>query len=431
MKRESRITGLRARLAAMFACVAIGTSGCLMGGGGHGPSDLGPQVVLDWSGHARTVLQAATGSQDPLVGTRTLAMVHLAIHDALNAVDRRYQPYAYTTMDTQADAEAAAAAAAHRVLAGLFPAQAASLDAKLADSLAKVPDGQAETRGIALGQQVAAEILQRRANDGSAAVVDYAPSAGAGRFQFVPPFDGFIFRPEWRFVTPFALTSVSQFRSAPPPALGSAEYRDAFNEVKATGVLAGSNRTAEQTAYARFWYEDSDIGWNRITRDVVVRKKLSLHDSARLFGLVNIALADAYIAGWDAKFHHDFWRPITAIRAAGTDGNDATAPDLGWVPLLDTPPVQDYPSTHSVAGAAAASVLARELGDDTRFSLSSSTAEDPAQVRSFHSFSEAASENSDSRVRAGIHFRFAVDAGSQMGTRVGEQVYGSQLRRAP
>lgn len=430
MKRESTNTGMRARLAAMFACVAIATSGCLAVGGGNGPAEPSHQVVLDWSGHARTVLQAETGSQDPLVGTRTLAMVHLAIHDAVNAVDRRYQPYAYATLDTQADAEAAAASAAHRVLAGLFPAQAASLDAKLADSLAAVPDGPAETKGVALGQQVAAAVLQRRANDGSAAVVGYAPSTGAGRFQFVPPFDGFIFRPEWRFVTPFALDSVSQFRSGPPPALDSAAYRDAFNEVKATGVLAGSNRSTEQTAYARFWYEDSDIGWNRITRDVVVRKKLSLHDTARLFGLVNIALADAYIAGWDAKFHHDFWRPITAIRAAGTDGNDATAPDLGWVPLLDTPPVQDHPSTHSVAGAAAAFVLAASLGDATEFSLTSSTAEDPAQTRSFRSFSEAANENSDSRVRAGIHFRFAVDAGSEMGKRVGEHAYGSQLRRA-
>lgn len=431
MKSESRTTGMRAPLAAMFAWVAIGTSGCLAAGGGDTPPGLDPQVVLDWSDHARTVLQAETGSQDPLVGTRSLAMVHLAMHDAVNAVDRQYQPYAHATMDTQADAVAAAATAAHRVLAGLFPAQAASLDARLADSLAAVPDGRAETKGIALGQQVAAEMLQRRADDGSAAVVSYTPAAGAGRFQFVPPFDGVIFRPEWRFVTPFALSSVSQFRAGPPPALDSAEYREAFDEVKATGVLAGSKRSAEQTAYARFWYEDSDIGWNRITRDVVVRRKLSLHDTARLFGLVNIALADAYIAGWDAKFHHDFWRPITAIRAAAADGNAATAPDPGWVPLLDTPPVQDFPSTHSVAGAAAAFVLASALGDATEFSIISSTAQDPAQARSFRRFSEAANENSDSRVRAGIHFRFAVDAGAAMGQRVGEQAYNGQLRRAP
>lgn len=397
MKIETGNTGMRAPLAAMFAWVAIGTSGCLAAGGGAPPA-LDPQVVHDWSGHARTVLQAETGNQDPLVGTRSLAMVHLAMHDAVNAVDRQYQPYAYATPNAQADAVAAAATAAHRVLAALFPAQAASLDARLADSLAAVPDGSAETKGIALGQQVAAEILQRRANDGSAGTVGYTPGAGAGRFQFVPPFEGVIFRPEWRFVTPFALASASQFRSGPPPALESAEYRNAFDEVKATGVLAGSNRSADQTAYAKFWYEDCDIGWNRITHDVALRRKLPLHDTARLFALVNVALADAYIAGWDSKFHHDFWRPVTAIRAAA---------------------------------AAAAFVLASVLGDDNEFSLTSSTAEVGGQTRSFRRFSEAADENADSRVRAGIHFRFAVDAGTQMGRQVGERAYNGHLRRAP
>lgn len=426
----------RTRRAALLAGLAVAASAVLAVGCGGAdaadtPHELKPTVVLDWSHHARSALKAETGNQDPLIGTRTLALVHLAMHDAVNAVDRRYQPYAYVDRDAQADAVAAAATAAHQVLAGLFPAQAATLDAQLAASLAAVPDGQAESLGVALGQRVGAALLQRRANDGALATLAYTPATGAGRFQFVPPFEGVIFRPEWRLVTPFALSSVSQFRSAPPPALDSTAYRDAFNEVKAAGVLTGSNRTAEQTAYARFWYEDSDIGWNSITRDAVQRKQLSLHEAARLFGLVNIALADAYIAGWDAKFHHDFWRPITAIHAAATDGNDATAPDASWTPLLPTPPVQDHPSTHSVAGAAAATVLAGVLGDATEVSLSSSTADDPGRARTFRSFSEASTENADSRIRAGIHFRFAVDAGLVMGRRVGEQALASQLRRAP
>jgi PAP2 superfamily len=434
MKRDSTLAAAHTRRAALLTLLAIGASvslaaGCGGDDAGQVPAELSPTVVLDWSTHARSALQAETGNQDPLVGTRTLAMVHLAMHDAANAVDRRYQPYAYLARDTEADAVAAAATAAHRVLVGLFPAQQASLDAGLAASLATVPDGGAETKGVALGQLVAAAILQRRADDGSTASVPYEPSAGAGRFQFVPPFEGVIFRPEWRLVRPFALTSVSQFRSGPPPELGSTAYRDAFNEVKAAGVRTGSNRTDEQTAYARFWYEDSDIGWNSITRDAIVRKKLSLHEAARLFGLVNIALADAYIAGWDAKFHHDYWRPITAIRAAASDGNDATTPDLAWVPLLDTPPVQDHPSTHSVAGAAAATVLAAVLGDATEFSFTSSTAVDPRQARTYRRFSEASIENADSRIRAGIHFRFAVDDGLVMGKQVGEQALGSQLRR--
>jgi hypothetical protein len=434
MKHKSGTMSAHTRRAAILTSVAIAASAVFAAGcGGDSEASqapaINPQVVLDWSGHARTVLQAETDNQDPLVGTRTLAMVHLAMHDAVNAVDRRYQPYAYVVKDTDAHVVAAAATAAHRVLSGLFPAQAASLEAKLVASLSAVPDGSAETRGIALGQQVAAAILQQRANDGSAATVNYTPTTGAGRFKFVPPFDGVIFRPEWRAVTPFALSSVSQFRSGPPPALSSNAYRDAFNEVKAAGVLTGSNRTAEQTSYAKFWYEGSDIGWNSITRDVIVRKKLTLHEAARLFGLVNIALADAYIAGWDAKFHHDYWRPITAIRAAATDGNDATAPDLAWVPMLDTPPVQDHPSTHSVAGGAAASVLASVLGDANDFSFTSSSADEPKLARTYRRFSEASLENADSRIRAGIHFRFATDAGLEMGQRVGEHTVGSQLKR--
>lgn len=435
MTRDSTSTAAGTRRSALLTLLAIGASvslaaGCGGDDAGQGPSALSPTVVLDWGTHARSALQTETGNQDPLVGTRTLAMVHLAMHDAVNAADRRYQPYTYLAKDAEADVVAAAATAAHKVLVGLFPAQQASLDAKLVASLATVPDGSAETKGVALGQLVANAILQRRATDGSAATVPYEPSAGAGRFQFVPPFDGVIFRPEWRLVLPFALNSVSQFRSGPPPALDSTAYRDAFNEVKAAGVLTGSNRTAEQTAYAKFWYEDSDVGWNSITREAIVRKKLSLHEAARLFGLVNIALADAYIAGWDAKFHHDYWRPVTAIRAADTDGNEATAPDLTWVPLLDTPPVQDHPSTHSVAGAAAAAVLAAVLGDATEFSFTSSTAEAPQLARTFRRFSDASMENADSRIRAGIHFRFAVDAGLVMGKLVGEHAVSSQLHRA-
>ena len=434
MQRYTTTALPKLRAVVLVALAVVASAGLAVGCGGDSAGktlgDLKPTVILDWSTHARSALQAETGNQDPLVGTRALAMVHLAMHDAVNAADRRYQPYTYVAKEEGADAEAAAATAAHRVLAGLFPAQAAMLDAKLVASLAAVPDGSAETKGVALGKLVGSAILQKRANDGSASTVTYAPSAGAGRFQFVPPFDGVIFRPEWRAVTPFSLTSVSQFRSAPPPALNSTAYRDAFNEVKAAGSLNGSNRTPDQTAYAKFWYEDSDIGWNSVTRDVVVRKKLALHEAARLFGLVNIALADGYIAGWDAKFHYDYWRPVTAIRAADSDGNDATTADPTWVPLMDTPPVQDHPSTHSVAGAAAAAVLAGVFGDATEFSFGSSTADNPQQARTFRSFSEASNENADSRIRAGIHFRFAIDAGLVMGKLVGEQALSSQLRRA-
>jgi hypothetical protein len=200
--------------------------------------------------------------------------------------------------------------------------------------------------------------------------------------------------------------------------------------VKAAGILDGSNRTADQTAYAKFWYENSDAGWTRITRDVVARQDLSLHDGARLFALVNMAMADGFIAGWDSKFHYDCWRPFTAIRAGETDGNDGTAPDPTWQPLLPTPPVQDYPSTHSVLGEAAATVLSRVLGDETTFSFTSSTAEDPNLPRTYRRFSVASAENGDSRVRAGIHFRFAVNAGLEMGRAIGGHVVENYLQRS-
>lgn len=405
----------------------LGTAGCMDMGTDAGDelddkAGYSNKVVLDWSAHTMTVLATATGNADPLTGSRTFAMVHLAMHDAVNAVSRQYDPYAFTARDFSAHPVAAAASAAHRVLVNLFPAQAADLDAKLNASLAEVPNGLGETRGVALGDQVANLILQTRANDGSNAIVGYAPGTGPGKYQFVPPFDGFIFRPEGQFITPFAMDEPSQFRVDPPPSLTSDTYRNAYNEVKLAGILNGSNRSTEQSTIAKFWYENSDVTWNNITRDVTARKRLSLHRSARLFALVNMALADAFIGGWDSKYHYDFWRPFTAIRAGETDGNNGTAADATWEPFLVTPPVQDYPSTHSVAGEAAATVLGRVIGDRTTFSVATSSAEDPTQSRTYSRFSSASLENSDSRIRAGIHFRFACDAGREMGDDIGDHV---------
>jgi hypothetical protein len=418
----------------LFGGLAVlGTAGCLDAEPAAEESDKGAsfsnKVILDWGAQARNVLAIDFGNFDPLAGTRTLAMVHLAMHDAVNAVDRQYAPYAYTSRDSTAHPVAAAAAAAHRVLVNLFPAHTATFDAQLAASLADVPNGLAENRGVALGDQAGNLILQLRANDGSNAVVGYEPGTDPGEYQFVPPFEGFIFRPEWQFVEPFGMESPDQFRIAPPPALNSDTYRDAYNEVKAIGILNGGTRTAAQSTIARFWYEDSDITWNAITRDVTIRRNLSLHSSARLFALVNIAMADSFIGGWDSKFHYDFWRPFTGIRAGASDGNSGTTADASWVPFLDTPPVQDYPSTHSVVGEAAATVLGRVLGDQTTFSVTTSTAENPSLARTYSRFSTASDENSDSRIFAGIHFRFATDQGQVMGDDIGDYTVDNFLRR--
>lgn len=394
-----------------------------------GEVEASAEVILDWSRNTEYALVVDSKNIDPLPATRTITMVHVAMHDAINAARPVYTSYAYRGQDTRADAVAAAAAAAHRVLVRRFPAQAADLDAKLAASLAALPADDARARGVELGELVGDFIVAMREDDGSATAMAYAPGTGPGKYQYVPPFDGFINRPEWRSVEPWVLASPQQLRSAPPPALTSAAYATAYNEVRVSGARASSERTAEETRYARFWYENSDTGWNRVTRAVVESERAGLHEAARAFALVNLAMADGFIAGWDAKFHYDLWRPYTAIRVGETDGNAATPGDAQWEPLLATPPVQDYPSTHSVLGAGAATALAAIFGDDTRFTITSSTAEQPGvETRTFARFSEAAAENGDSRVQAGIHFRFAVDAGLAMGRQIGERAAVEYLR---
>jgi hypothetical protein len=214
-----------------------------------------------------------------------------------------------------------------------------------------------------------------------------------------------------------------QFRVAPPPALESSAYAAAFEEVKHSGSKAAdAKRSADQTQYAFYWYEFSDIGWNRIARAVARDKPQDLWQRARTFALLNAVMADAYIAGWDSKLHYNLWRPVTAIRLAADDGNPRTSPDADWTPLLATPPVQDHPSTHSALGAGAAVVLAHAFGSDrVVFTMASPTALPDSPERSFASFSAAAKENADSRVRAGIHFRFATEAGLKLGEQIGKQ----------
>jgi hypothetical protein len=387
------------------------------------------RVVLDWSVNTLDVITAATGYANPLDAVRVSAMVHTAQHDAINAIVPAFETYELEATDSAADPVAAAASAAHGVLLRLFPTQQALLDERLALSIDSLPAGDAVTRGLALGEQAAVAIVERRSNDGADTplVGGYEPGQGAGKYQPTPP-DHIAFAPGWRNVTTFALTNAQQFRPGAPPALTSAVYATDFNEVKSVGQLGSTTRTADQSAYAKFWFEFSEIGWNRIARTVAASKGLGLQSTARLFALLNMAMADAYIAGWDAKYYHDFWRPITAIQAADTDGNDETAQDAAWEPAEPTPPVQDYPSTHSALGNAAAAVLAQVFGDSTSFSSTSPTASPANSSRSFTSFSAAADENADSRVMAGIHFRFAISTGQQLGRDIGEWTINHHLR---
>ncbi|ASM75447.1 PAP2 superfamily protein (plasmid) [Pseudosulfitobacter pseudonitzschiae] len=383
-------------------------------------------LVSDWSLNAYAVMRAANGYADPMAATRVLATMHIAMHDAANAGAARYATH--TRISAPAadyDAAVATVVAAHDVLVGFFPDQAAIVAAALEASLLDAGVGAAVQAGRAVGADAAAAILAERATDGAEAREGWTEQEGVGHYRHVPGWD-FLVSPQWRSVRPFALASPDQFRTAPPPALASAEYAVEFAEVAATGRDVSETRSAEETEYAAFWYEFSDIGWNRATRVAAREHDLDLRDNARLFALVNVAMADGYIAGWDSKMHHDFWRPVTAIATADDDGNPGTTSIESWAPFLPTPPIQDHPSTHSVLGAATATVLAETLGD-TGFAMTSTTALGHAPWRSFEGFTDAAEENAESRIHAGIHFRSAIDTGLDLGRKIGTHVLNNFL----
>ena len=388
-------------------------------------------VILDWNRFAPQIIAADNGYQNPLPATRALAMMHLAMHDAINAAEPRYATYAIRTRDQQADPAVAAAQAAHDVLAAIYPGQKAALEMYLKQYLAEAGVGPQVAKGVALGTRAAADIIAARADDKSSAEEPYKEGGAPGEYRFVPGFN-FVNMPHWRSVRPFALATPAQFRVSPPPALASKEYVRAFEEVKRKGARTSDARTLDESHYAAFWYELSDIGWNRIARVVWRDHPQDLWTTARTFALLNAALADSYIAGWDSKMHYNFWRPISAIRLAADDGNRATTPDTTWQPFLTTPPVQDYPSTHSVLGSAGAVVLAHAFGrDDVAFTFTSLSADSANPARGFRSFSEAARENAESRVRAGIHFRFAIEAGLALGQDIGRYTVKTMLKPMP
>lgn len=383
-------------------------------------------VVLKWNAIAFETMQPA---YDPMIASRIFAMVHLAMHDALNGIAPVYETYVLKEQDKKADPVAAISAAAHAVLVGSFPDKKEQLDIALAEAIKDVKSTQAKERGLTLGEMAGKAIVALRKDDGAFQnpIAEINNPQEPGLYQGVPP-TPFVYAPFWATLPPFALQSPQQFRVGAMPALGSVEYAEDFNEVKLKGVKENSTRTAEETAIAKFWYEFSEIGWNRVTAVVAADKKLDLLSTARLFALVNMALADSYIAGWDSKFHYNFWRPYTAIRAAASDGNNNTTEDIFWEPLMNTPPVHDYPSTHSTLGNAAATVLNRLVGGNTGFTMTSTSAEPANSTRSFDNFSQAAIENADSRVYAGIHFRFSCERGLELGKSIGDWIIEKHLK---
>ncbi len=413
-------------------------------------------AVVAWNGFAGEAALAACIApvDNPLNESRMYAMTHVAVHDALNAIDRRFEPYVYDARaPRRASADAAVAAAARDVLVAVLgqlqapfghaciDAGVASVEADYAASLAAIADGRAKDRGPAVGQAAAAAVLALRSGDGSDTTLldfDYPQGDAPGEWVFTPE-RPFAFAPGWADVTPFVLDHAAQFRPGPPYALGSRRYARDLNEIKALGgddVTTPSGRTAEQTEIALFWVESSPLQWNRIARTLATGRRLDLWQAARLFGLLDLALADGYVSSFDTKYHYDYWRPVTAIRAADTDGNPATSPDPDWTPLVTTPPIPDYDSAHAVQGGAAAAVFQRFFRTDRiAFETCSltlpagATCNDTTPVtRSYKSFTEAAKENGVSRILVGFHFRKAVREGIKHGRRIGEHAAKRYLR---
>jgi hypothetical protein len=371
--------------------------------------------------------QRGQGNQQ---SARALAMMNAAVYDSVNAINPTHTVYhvdarAFPNVST-ASADAAAAQAAHDVAVRLYthPNDVQAFDTLRNNQLGTVPDGPAEDAGVALGAYVANQIVTWRSADGSTASVPYEHHFEPGQWRPTPPaFAQTPATPHWRFVTPFAMTTGDQFRASPPAALTSAEYTEAFQEVKELGRIDSATRTPEQTEVAFFWaglgVSNAGVGiWNQIARTLAASEDLSLTENARLFAQMSVANADAFIAGFDTKYTYNLWRPVTAIRAADTDGNGDTTQDPGWTPLLPTPNHQAYVSLHSTQSMAAAQSLAAFFGTDhVGF-----TATWAGVNRSFSKITDAAKEAGKSRIYGGIHWSFDSAAGLQQGRKIGRYV---------
>ena len=386
-----------------------------------------PDQVIKWNRILLGILRTPGAQPATIHPTRSMAILHAAVYDAVDAIAKTSAPYlVQLEAPRHASEPAAAAAAAHAVLVRLYPGQAAALDADLAVSLSQVPDGKAKDQGVRVGEQAAAAILTLRADDGSAPTpITFVPGSNPGDYQLTPPrFVQPVFT-HWPFVQPFALRSANQFRPPPPPAVTSPTYTDSFDEVKSLGAVASTTRTDDQTQIARFWGAPIQNYWNEIAQTAALAHGTTLVQNARLFALLDLTLADSVIAFYDAKYMYHFWRPITAIRAADNDGNPATAGDPNWTPLATTALDPSYPGAHAVVSAAGADVLSTFFGNDENFAVTSEVL--PGVERTFTSFSDAADEASLSRIYAGQHFRFDEVAGERLGTQIADYVTSNFL----
>lgn len=385
------------------------------------------EIILDWN----AIMQTTVSSQPPFPQARFAAITQLAVFEAVNAITRDYKPYLGTiTAAPEASPEAAAVAAAHAVLRNYFPASAPSLDAAKASSLATIPNNPAKLAGIAVGEAAAAAMIAARSNDGSAPASFFLPtSSNPGEWQPTPgctPAGGAFFH--WQNLTPFAIRSAGQFFLFPPPQLTSARYARTFNEVKEVGGVNSTERPQDRTNVALFYAAVSPVGvFNAAARQISAAKGKSLSENARDFALINMAISDAAVATFHAKYMYKSWRPETAIHDAANDRNDKTVPDATFKAFITAPCFPGYPSAHGTLGNAAARVMEESYGHGP-FSITLSSAAVPGVTLQYATLDEITEDIADARVYGGIHFRIDQSAGALLGSRIGRYVYSHTLR---
>jgi hypothetical protein len=394
------------------------------------PQASDANVITDWDEKAIAAvapLVTAPSPSAPYGAYRMMGLVQIAMFDAVNSIDRRYRPYlVQLPADPTISKEGAAAAAAAAVLATIDTKTADEMKATLSSYLASIPDGVAKSDGIKLGEAVAAKVLAARANDGSEAPDDYRPRTTPG--VYVPT--AIMRGPMWPNVRPFAIAKASQFRPGPPVGLESKEWATDYNEIKDYGALNSPNRTAKQTETARFWLYTGPGAYHPFVRQLVTAKQMNVVESARLLTLTSIAINDALVAVLDAKFHYNFWRPMTAIRNGDLDGNSATDREATWRPIADTPLHPEYPCAHCILSGSVAGVIKTLMdGDDVpEIAMTSPTA--PGVTHRWTNMTSFTQEVADARVWAGFHYRFSTRVGTDMGLKIGEFVVKNIMQPA-
>ncbi len=379
-------------------------------------------IVIDWNKELLHIVQTPGAQPATVHPTRSYAILHAAIYDAVVSITQDAPPYLFSVpAQRSARADAAAAVAGHDTLVALYPKMKAALDQQLTSELATIPDGAGKQQGMQVGQAVATRLLAMRANDGSAATPQpFVPGNQPDNYRLTPPkFVAPVFT-NWGNVTPFVLNNAAQFRPGPPPALTSQVYAQALNEVKSLGQNTSTTRTADQTVIGKFWGGPIWNTWNEIAENAALAHHTNLETTARMFAVLNLSFADSTIAFYDAKYHYQLWRPVTAIREANTAGNPAIVGDPNWTPLAVTALDPSYPAAHSTISAAGATVLSAFFGNQDQIRVTSDVL--PGVIRTFTSYNDVATEAGLSRIYAGQHTRIDVGAGSELGQAVAQFV---------